>query len=90
MSISDRVKQRLTESLSPTLLDIEDESRSGCGDMLRVFIVSEAFEGKSLLERQKMVHQALAVEMADLHALSFKKTWTPSEYESKKHLLTKS
>ena len=45
----------------------------------RVELVSRAFEGKSRLERQRMVYGVLADEMAsDVHALTLR-TLTPAE-----------
>jgi BolA protein len=40
------------------------------GAHFSVTVVSAAFAGKSLVERHKMVYQALAGEMEELHALS--------------------
>ena len=45
--------------------------------MLRV--VSPQFEGKRLLERQRLVNEALKDLMGEIHALSIKKTLTPEQ-----------
>lgn len=79
---SDRVeliRQRLTEALQPEQLDIEDDSarhaghpgaRSG-GGHFNVRIVSGSFAGRSLIERHRMVYQALDEAMqTEIHALS--------------------
>lgn len=73
------IRQRLTEALAPKELEITDEShkhvghegaKSG-GGHFTVRIVSDDFEGKRLLERHRMVYQALGEAMqSDIHALS--------------------
>lgn len=88
MRVADIINQKLTESLSPTMLEIIDDSHKHSGHAgarpdgeshFSVTIVSEDFEGKSRLERQRMVFKALSKEMAGLiHALSLH-TIAPSE-----------
>lgn len=77
----DMIRRRLTAALAPQRLDITDESlkhaghagaRSGGGHYV-VTIVSSAFSGKSLLQRHRMVYDALSdVLGAEVHALSIK------------------
>ncbi|MFY9270275.1 MAG: BolA family protein [Candidatus Manganitrophaceae bacterium] len=57
--------------------------RTGTMDHYRVQIVSEAFEGKNLLDRQRFVYQALNEPMKDgrIHALEIK-SYTPEEAAS--------
>ncbi|TAK07487.1 MAG: BolA family transcriptional regulator [Candidatus Manganitrophaceae bacterium] len=54
--------------------------RTGTMDHYRVQIVSEAFRGKNLLDRQRFVYQALNEPMKDgrIHALEIK-SFTPEE-----------
>lgn len=54
--------------------------RTGMMDHFRVQIVSEAFRGKNLLDRQRFVYQALTEPMRDgrIHALEIK-SYTPEE-----------
>ena len=80
----------LTEQFAPTSLVIQDESHKHRGHAamkglqaeethFHVEIVSQAFEGKKVLERHRMVNQALQEEFSrGLHALSLK-TKTPTE-----------
>ncbi len=73
------IRNRLAEEFSPELLEVEDEShlhaghagaRDGRGHF-RVTIVAEAFEGRSRLERHRMVFAALGTLMqSDIHALA--------------------
>ena len=70
----------LVAAFAPSALEVIDESarheghagaRPGGGTHFRVEIVAPAFVGKSRLERQRLVHAALAAEWRDgLHALS--------------------
>jgi len=54
--------------------------RTGTMDHYRLQIVSEAFRGKNLLDRQRFVYQALNEPMKDgrIHALEIK-SYTPEE-----------
>ena len=83
MSItSGDVKSRL-DQLKPTHLDIIDKTATSCSTSFEVTIVSESFTGKRLLQRHRMVNDALKDIMPDIHAFS-QTTMTPSEYEKKK------
>lgn len=80
MTRQHRIAAALTAALNPTKLEIVDESdrhaghsgaRPGGETHYRVHIVSEAFVGKSRVERHRMVNAALAAELASgLHALA--------------------
>lgn len=86
----DMIREKLTAALSPTQLDIIDEShlhvghpgaRSGGGHFAAT-IVSESFEGKNMLARHRMVYDALGNAMqTDIHALSIK-AHTPQELQN--------
>lgn len=88
MQYAQRIRAKLIDALAPLHLDIEDESRRHAGHAgahpdgethFRVEIVSRAFEGKSRLERQRMVYDLLAAEMRErIHALQLR-TLTPEE-----------
>ena len=54
----------------------------GCGQKLEAVIVSPLFEGKGLLQRHRIVNEALAEEIAQLHAFS-QKTLTPAQWTAK-------
>ena len=82
------IERKLLSAFSPARLEIVDESDRHVGHVgarpegeshFRVELVSRAFEGKSRLERQRMVYGVLADEMAsDVHALTLR-TLTPAE-----------
>ena len=83
------IREKLQVALSPDQLDIIDEShlhaghagaRDGKGHF-NVSIISDQFAGKSLINRHKMVYEALADLMeTDIHALSIKAK-TPEEFQ---------
>ena len=78
--VADGIRQRLTTALSPSLLDLVDESARHAGHAgarpqgeshFRVSIVSAKFAGKSRVERQRMVFAALGDLMqTEIHALA--------------------
>lgn len=86
----DTIKRLLEEALSPRRLEISDDShlhvghagaRSGRGHF-SVTVVTDAFAGKTLLERHRMVYDALREALeTDIHALSIK-AYTPDEAHS--------
>lgn len=88
MNITERINKKLTEALTPAVLEVIDESakhkghsgwREGGETHFHVTVVSDAFEGKSRVDRQRMVYDLLAEEMADrVHALAMT-TKTPAE-----------
>lgn len=92
MSLRDRIISILSESLTPIYLDVTNFSEqhrhhdgygNGGESHFNVVIVSDAFDGKSRLERQRMVYDALKAELqAGIHALTLK-TMTSAEAETK-------
>jgi BolA family transcriptional regulator, general stress-responsive regulator len=80
MATRDLITQKLTEAFAPTRLDVVDEShqhvghaghRPGGETHYRVYIVSEAFRGKSRLERHRMINATLSGELqGGVHALA--------------------
>ena len=80
MQIKDVITRKLTEAFAPENLSVVDESdqhkghaghRPGGETHYRVYIVSEAFRGKSRLDRHRMINSALAAELTGgVHALA--------------------
>jgi BolA protein len=80
MSTRDLITEKLTGAFAPERLDVVDESQQHAGHAgarpggeshFRLHIVSEAFRGKTRLERHRMVNEALAGELkAGVHALA--------------------
>jgi BolA protein len=82
MSRKDAITNKLREAFVPESLDVTDEShlheghgghQPGGETHFRVYIVSPAFQGKSRIERHRMINAALAGELAGgVHALAIK------------------
>ncbi|WP_017671588.1 BolA family protein [Blastomonas sp. AAP53] len=76
------IENRLTVALSPTMLDVINDSAKHSGHMgddgsgeshFTVIIESAAFTGKSRLERQRMVNTALGdLPGQKVHAMAIK------------------
>jgi BolA protein len=82
MNTKDAIINKLREAFSPESLDVTDEShlhaghaghRPGGETHFRVYIVSSVFEGKSRIERHRMINATLSGELAgSVHALAIK------------------
>jgi len=80
MRTRDAIIEKLREAFSPESLEVQDEShlheghaghRPGGETHFRVYIVSQAFAGKSRIDRHRLINAALAAELADsVHALA--------------------
>jgi BolA protein len=80
MTTRDRIAEKLTKALAPVNLDVVDESHQHAGHAgarpggethFRVHIVSQAFAGKSRVERHRMVNEILSAELkGGVHALA--------------------
>jgi BolA protein len=80
MQTENIITRKLTEAFAPQSLEVVDEShlheghaghRPGGQTHFRVYIVSEAFKGKTRLERHRMINQILSGELAaGVHALA--------------------
>src|SRR6201986_3729110 len=76
----DIITEKLRSAFTPESLRVEDESHQHAGHAghrpggethFRLYIVSEAFRGKSRLQRHRMINAALASELAGgVHALA--------------------
>ena len=82
------IEKKLVDGLTPSRLEIVDESDRHAGHAgsrpegethFRVTVTARVFDGKSRVERQRMVYGLLADEMASrVHALALT-TMTPEE-----------
>ena len=81
MSQQANIEQKLNEALKPERLEVINESHLHAGHQphfdgkgeshFRIKVVSQAFTGKSRLERHRMINQLLAEELkAAIHALA--------------------
>jgi BolA protein len=77
--IARKIADKLTQAFSPSELDVRDDSakhsghagaRKGGETHFHVRIRSKSFEGKSRLERQRMIYELLGEELqGPVHAL---------------------
>ena len=80
MRTADLITKKLTEAFAPQSLKVVDEShqheghagsRPGGQTHFRVYIVSEAFKGKTRIERHRMINGILSDDLAGgVHALA--------------------
>ncbi len=87
MTRIEKIRSALQLALEPQLIEVEDESHLHAGHAgaasgrghFNVKVVSEAFTGKSLIARHRMVYAAVdALMQTDIHALSIR-ALTPQE-----------
>jgi BolA protein len=96
MSVTERIGEKLRRAFDPAHLSIENESARHAGHAamksangtapgeshFRVLIVSAVFEGKSRVDRHRLVNEALAEELrSHIHALAIR-ALTPVEANS--------
>jgi len=86
MNMQTIIEDKLNESLTPEVLEVTNESHMHSGPAteshFKVVAVSNAFEGKMLIARHRMINAALADELQQIHALALH-TMTPDEYFEK-------
>ena len=81
-AVAEQLERKLTDAFAPARLAIDDDSARHAGHAgagqggeshFNVVIESAAFAGVSRVQRQRMVYQAVAEELAGpVHALSVK------------------
>lgn len=84
--IANIIRQKLEEAFKPELIEIIDHSAAHAGHAgnkggghYNVTIVSQQFEGKSLVQRHQMIYQVMGDMMKeDIHALGIN-ALTPTE-----------
>jgi BolA family transcriptional regulator, general stress-responsive regulator len=82
MSTKDAITNKLRKAFAPESLAVTDEShlheghaghRPGGETHFRLYIVSAAFEGKSRIERHRMINATLAGELeGSVHAMAIR------------------
>ena len=80
MGVQETITRKLTETFAPVSLKVLDEShqheghaghRPGGQTHFRIYIVADAFQGKSRLARHRMINETLAGELqSGVHALA--------------------
>lgn len=92
-TMKDSIQKKLTEGLAPVQLEVEDVSYQHAGHAgapkgssethFNVKVVSESFQGRSLVKRHRLVYDLLKDELQNgVHALSLV-TKTPAEISAK-------
>ncbi|KAJ1374132.1 hypothetical protein KIN20_036748 [Parelaphostrongylus tenuis] len=74
------VRTRISGKLLPSHLEVVDDS-DGCGAKFIITVVSDAFDGKRTLECHRLVQDAIADIMPQIHAVTIK-AHTPSKWET--------
>ncbi|MCB9778145.1 MAG: BolA family transcriptional regulator [Alphaproteobacteria bacterium] len=84
--LATRIHTALHRELAAEHIELVDESHMHSGPAaethFNLVVVSETFDGKRLVARQRLVYGALAAELRDgVHALTMK-TLTPAEFSA--------
>ena len=82
MGMRELIAEKLAKAFAPTCLEVTDEShlheghaghRPGGESHFRVYIVASTFEGKSRIERHRMINETLMGELkGSVHALAIR------------------
>jgi len=82
MTVRDTIAEKLTQAFAPVHLDVIDQSHQHAGHAgarpggethFSIHIVSQAFRGKTRIERHRMVNETLTHELQGrVHALAIR------------------
>lgn len=76
------LKQLIAKGLADAHVEVRD--LTGDGNHFEALVVSEAFEGKALVERHQAVYKVLGDAMRErVHALALR-TLTPAQYANRR------
>ncbi|GAB0202378.1 bolA-like protein 2 [Grus americana] len=73
------LREKLEQRLGAEHVEVEDTTSSRCSTSFRLLVVSGAFRGKGLLQRHRLVNEALGEELGRIHALE-QRTLTPEQW----------
>lgn len=88
MNRRDRLHDALVAALAPAALEVHDESHGhsvprGSESHFKIVIVSDRFEGLSLVARHRLVNETVAAEFQHgLHALAIH-AYTPEQWQAR-------
>ncbi|WP_028775206.1 BolA family protein [Shewanella waksmanii] len=91
MSVEQLIIEKLTAALSPSHLEVINESDNhhvppNSETHFKVIVVSDAFDGQRLISRHRQVNTALAQEFENgLHALAMH-TYTQGEWQEQSNV----
>jgi stress-induced morphogen len=79
MILASEIQRRIEETLQGSKVEVID--LTGTSDHFQVRVVSQLFEGKTMINQHRLVKTVFDKDIAsgDLHALSLK-TFTPAEW----------
>ncbi len=86
MSMQSVIEQKLADQINPSHLQVINESGNhnvppGSESHFKVVIVSDAFDGKPLLARHRLINKVLAEELQNrIHALALH-TYSNAEWQ---------
>ena len=86
MNVKAFITETLSAALAPEFLQVEDESHQhnvpeGAQSHFKVTVVSDAFTGKRLIQRQRKINSLLAEALqGPVHALA-QHTFSPEEWQ---------
>ncbi len=79
----EEIKKMIADGLEGSTVIVD-----GDGTHFSAVVVSEEFQGKSMVQQHQLVYKTLGDKVgADIHALSLK-TLTPDEWEKEKYIRT--
>ena len=85
MSLQQKIEEKLNEALSPTHLEVINESQLHAGHMgddgsgeshFRIILTSDNFKESTRVGQQREIYTILAEEMKKIHALAIQITTT--------------
>ncbi len=88
MTVQTNIEEKLTVQLRPLHLQVENESNRhnvppGSESHFKVVLVSDAFEGKTMVTRHRMINEILTDELQNkIHALALH-TYTRNDWKEK-------
>ena len=88
MQLQNQIINKLSNALTPAHLEVVNESGNhnvpaGSESHFKVTMVTDAFEGESLVKRHQRLYQVLAEELkSGVHALAMH-LYTPAEWREK-------
>jgi len=76
---SDQLQRRIEDNFPGSTVVVKD--LTGTSDHYQVLVISDKFEGKSMIDQHRMVKTMLDkdIQSGELHALSLK-TFTPAQW----------
>ncbi len=82
MNLAEAMRDKISKGLECQKLIVREEGQA-CSNSFTVVVVSDSFDGKGPLDRQRLVNAIIADEIKQLHAITLK-TWTTKQWEAQK------